>query len=953
MDKPIELIPNTGHQYFFLEFPLGQDRDVLGRYAEASQEDGESPWVLDKDSEIWQRCIGDDSPWNQHEFPWIRWRYGRKDTGGLSKEPVCGIWVAVETNTGTNSRGTYHKREEKNEPNPNRQSERYDVPYASEDDRSLEDVYVKFEEDGTHLHGVKICWITRTTAEDIDVDIIVDFGNTRTVVLLLEKTRREAGEVVKLKGMVRPVRFMKAGQSYEHDELATNNYEDTILDSWFVLHETPFSKFEPPLQKDETKFMREPEIETRQKGFIKKKKFEILAAEILKVPQSFVQTAPMILSDEAQHVLSGVDFSQGGVAFMSSPKRYSWDNDPVKDYWLLRTNRWEHRSSDSMDLLRGYVFKFLPTEIEAEEDDELEWDLYSPPHERKDIARRPHVDPDPPNFARSDTITWMALAIIEAAYRQINSIEYRKSTAKTRVRRNLKGVHVTYPSGWTGHEINLYRRKWKTAVNVFTLAHVEQRSNGPKLYMETDEALASQLPIVYSEIHSLDNIAKNWLELIGRGEGREARARIMTIDIGGGTTDLAIVEYKNNHVDVPGAVDLKATLLFKDSSAVGGDILVKKIIEEVLLPSLGSDFVHDEVKRAQFEQVFRLKDQQKEKWKRVVRLVLIPKVIQWLSLLAKNNTDPEELNRNDDGTLVFDGASLRDLNDFAKGEGLQTWNLNEDTPIIYGIGDINKAIRVTFERLFNNYAKIIARFEVDMVVVTGKPSELPEVKKLLSECLPIMPNRIISAKDYPVGDWYPFERNGKIYDAKTVTAVGAALHRAILDGKIDKWKITFNLFDGMQTDNYSWVLLGKEQGDPILPQGRKYATMTLQINQRIGKTLLPGAQKPDPVYIFTWKNRTESKNWLQETIKVKIERVPPPKNPDQSLSYKAEKLRITEAEGVITDPVTGESIKLGPQHVTLKLNTLEEEEFWMDSPAFDVLWNSHDMNAAQKHSSKA
>ena len=116
--------------------------------------------------------------------------------------------------------------------------------------------------------------------------------------------------------------------------------------------------------------------------------------------------------------------------------------------------------------------------------------------------------------------------------------------------------------------------------------------------------------------------------------------------------------------------------------------------------------------------------------------------------------------------------------------------------------------------------------------------------------------------------------------------------------------------------------------------------MDLLINSRIGKTLLPGAQKPDPVYIFTWKDFTESKNWPQEIITVKIERVPPPRNPDQSLSYKAEKLQITEAKGVITDPVTGNSINIGPQHVALKLNTLEEGLFWMDKPAFDVRWKS-------------
>ena len=38
-----------------------------------------------------------------------------------------------------------------------------------------------------------------------------------------------------------------------------------------------------------------------------------------------------------------------------------------------------------------------------------------------------------------------------------------------------------------------------------------------------------------------------------------------------------------------------------------------------------------------------------------------------------------------------------------------------------------------------------------------------------------MPQRIIQAKNYPAGDWYPMTSDNRINDAKSVTAVGAAL----------------------------------------------------------------------------------------------------------------------------------------------------------------------------------
>ena len=62
----------------------------------------------------------------------------------------------------------------------------------------------------------------------------------------------------------------------------------------------------------------------------------------------------------------------------------------------------------------------------------------------------------------------------------------------------------------------------------------------------------------------------------------------MTVDIGGGTTDVSIVEYGDTQEG--GGVNLEAMLLFRDSGSVAGDALTKEIIESVLLPTLGDTF---------------------------------------------------------------------------------------------------------------------------------------------------------------------------------------------------------------------------------------------------------------------------------------------------------------------------------------------------------------------------
>ena len=110
----------------------------------------------------------------------------------------------------------------------------------------------------------------------------------------------------------------------------------------------------------------------------------------------------------------------------------------------------------------------------------------------------------------------------------------------------------------------------------------------------------------------------------------------MTIDVGGGTTDYAIVEYQDK-MKGPG-VELTANLLFKDSTNIAGDEIVKGLIEGILLPKLGYRFANleeaSDLYASFFRQGFRTQ-REKEIWKRITRLVLVPIVTRWLQIYAK------------------------------------------------------------------------------------------------------------------------------------------------------------------------------------------------------------------------------------------------------------------------------------------------------------------------------
>ena len=71
------------------------------------------------------------------------------------------------------------------------------------------------------------------------------------------------------------------------------------------------------------------------------------------------------------------------------------------------------------------------------------------------------------------------------------------------------------------------RAEWRT--DSATTTH----GLAPVLMMDMDEAVSSQLPIVFSGIHEMGDQGNNWLELFGRGEPGKQKVRAMTVDIGG------------------------------------------------------------------------------------------------------------------------------------------------------------------------------------------------------------------------------------------------------------------------------------------------------------------------------------------------------------------------------------------------------------------------------------
>lgn len=928
----IFVFPNTGHHYAFVPIPKE---------------------VITKTPKLKQLCDQGRQGWRPLNYPWIRGRFA-------SKDGIPGLWVAIESNMGTIKRGSiYEPRREvptgdRENPTPYAAT---DVTHLPKDDHIIE---IKIPIEGVTLEVVsfQVIWKEPAAVEPVNVDLVVDFGNTRSVVLALEDMASQGG---RLTAVCRPIRFLKAGWDYLELK-GEDRAKDTsqIIDSWFVLHETMFSDSEPPA----TGFTPVTEIEEEQTiikgGILRSDTIQKRFFATTRVPQMFVELSPVVMGDAARDILATINLKDGGNYTQSSPKRYAWDTDPVgRDgvaCWTMVLNRWnpESRSVRRLPQLGGSLFRFLPLDGRGRNSD-----ISSPPNEEENQARRPRPCPEQASYARGDTMIWAALNILELAYRQITSEEW-SSGHQGFIPRRLRRILVTYPSGWSEPEKDKYRSRWQWAINIFTLSRlmsrdsVSQRGDRPELIMDLDEAVASQLPFVYSEIRRMGDIGENWIELVGRkAEDGAFKVRLMTIDIGGGTTDVAVVEYCDL-LEGEG-VHLNAKLLFRDSVTTAGDSIVKEIIERVLLPKLGERFRGDDIRMEQFANFFESHDSSdalKAKWSRITKLVLVPIVRQWLQDLAKNTFGcpdtglgwaPDRI-LGTEGRLVDVGA-LDELNLLARESPLGEDVLPDSEPIEIQPEQVADCVKLVLLPVIQSLAKYVCAFDVDLVTLSGKPSELPQVRMLLEELLPIECNRIIQAKNFLAGDWYPMSSDNRISDAKTVTAVGAALYQAVRNGKIERWKINrddspLRSRDDDGFDNFWTAMPGRGKSRS---RTREYFSPGLE-NRVVGKEIMIGTKigrmrfkqsKPEQVYRFRWTEVGKPKDGaVNQILKVTLERK---YGGSSDAIEELELVKVESVDGTREYRISRNEVDNG--EVELQLCTLDDDEFWLDSGKFEVLWS--------------
>lgn len=967
-----KILPNTGHHYFFIPF----GKEITDQLPGGSR------------GELAKKCRASKTTWQRYstEAPWIRWRFGFK-----GKKSNIGIWVAVESNFGDIKRGTLHDKREIVAADMPEEGKREISLYRSVNTEAL-----KYDKDGQSqsfdvsvplgggkelpLAVLQIIWQVPNGAP-IDVDLVVDFGNTRSVVLALENNSSMV-QNSKLNAVCRNIYILPRGNEYpDPDDKETLESLDAITDSWFMLQEPQFSEWDyPSYDGVDTPFCTSKMYEVEEKTELVEEKVIFVTKKVEKktfhywlterVPQMFVEISPAFMGAEAKESYRNVDLTPGLNICLSSPKRYLWDRGLLGREggqlpWHMNPNPWnEHIPVNDQFKLRGQICRYLNA-------DGSSWSFENPPFQDPNPMTRPHCFPKNPCYPRCSAMVWSALSLLENAYRQITSINWRKGNNEFTNRR-LRSVHVTFPSGWIAKEKNYYREAWQTAVDIFTLSHMknhdyfqnsdkhadelgENCDGRPLLKVELDEAVASQLPFIYSEVGRLNN-ANLWIHLYGRKDNPKDdshnswRVRVMTVDIGGGTCDSSIVEYRN---DVGGSsIALRYDVLFKDCSSFAGDAVTKRIIEQVLLPSIlkakGIDDESDESGR--FSELLRgprTSASDKARWQRITSQLFLPVVRQWLTDVAAFPSgiyhDEEEGDFRKIECCNVEQTALNDFNDYLTKFGVG-FELDSGDRLPYDPKLINACIAEELEGGLAPLGKYIVAYDVDVVTLSGKISEMPIVYETLCKHVPLRNQRVIRMKDYLAGDWYPMAKNGKIVDAKSVTAIGAALYAATDSGLLGAdWAIRPDpLAKASRTRNYWGVMNRKGEkgfnGEPILTpeeednsskvvtklDGSTYNGREMMIEEYIGRQKYYSSQSvPEQQYQLHWTG--DKADAPKSPLIVRLRRVSEEEEDEDDI----------ELEDIeFTDP--NEAERLDKSKIELLLNTLPKEGFWMEEACFEV-----------------
>jgi len=247
---------------------------------------------------------------------------------------------------------------------------------------------------------------------------------------------------------------------------------------------------------------------------------------------------------------------------------------------------------------------------------------------------------------------------------------------------------------------------------------------------------------------------------------------------------------------------------------------------------------------------------------------------------------------------------------------------------------INHGIRDIMQEVLDQLCHLIAHFDCDIVLLSGRPSRLPVISDMLSATLTFSPDKIIRLGDYRFGHWYPFaDPNGYVSDPKSTVCVGALIGYLNNNERLPGLRFNLERLDRIQTTaKYLGVM---SAGIPRIAGVNVLVSPEVKegVFNFYGEQLIIGMRQLDsedwiasPLYVFDFKDDDKkealSRQGHHYPFQVKVTR----------FAGKGEFL--SEEELIITDR-DGVPIDTGYFDFSLR-TTMNQQAHWRDSGSFIV-----------------
>ena len=591
----------------------------------------------------------------------------------------------------------------------------------------------------------------------IDVDLVLDIGNSRTIGMLIEKRVGENlslnnGSILELRDLTQPtVRHHNTFNSYVC--FAQAHFGDGSY--------------------------------ARGAGRIR---------------ASFGWPSVVRVGAEAGR-LAVASRKEEGETSMSSPKRYLWDMKPRSQQWRYAPDP-RNPESEELPVSSGDFVGFVNNEG-------LPLCAFDKPKfgPADGLVKHNPYPVTEPRFSRSSLMMFLLGEVLSHALVQMNSPAHRGDRPTPDIPRRLRRIILTVPPAMSVSERNIFRRWANWAVDVLWSAlewdafakNKDDYRLKPEVKVNLDEASATQLVFVYNEIaEKFSGNSDEYFQVFGKIRplyDKKSSLRVASIDIGGGTTDMVVTTYLNQSAGPTNIIVPRQD--FREGFNFAGDDILRVVIEGHVIPELikyvssrGGANAQGGMARKLGKDEVGLSQKERNLRAQFTQQILVPiglRILQRMEKIAIEDLESSVLGISYEDVFKNEttpnAAVLEFINDLISLDqraefSLAQWDFNVD------MGAVGISINAAIGPYLRDLSEVVKRWDCDYLVLSGRPSCLPPIHAIFRKAPPVSASRLIPMCDYPIESWYPFwTPDGKIDDPKTTGVVGAMLS-AISDGNL-------------------------------------------------------------------------------------------------------------------------------------------------------------------------